>query len=524
MQRIIRGIGIVGVLWIRAQVGEPLKDSLLVENERIESFELGQRSIPPFPSIERPVWRIEEPSWEGAPSLSFSRPFVLSPGKPVWYKIPPLHVRYALGRFWTHLLEASWGHSRDLEKDGGIAFTHHSTSQGHVPAARWGYTYLQGWIGYTKPNYTLEFRYRGGYEKFVYYAPYAEGWIVADHKKPTIADTLKGHYWRQELSIQGALKKGGSLNLTTRRLDLHRGAPEWQGMLILHAPTYDFFSLGKAHLQLSGFIEGSRWVLSTKSAVERNTSPWLIRIGITGALGRDSLLRFLVSPLIRIVYQGGPSLLRPFIENKGELFPITYFTASEQNLYLYRAPAVLAITREWFHSQVGLEGQGKGWEYKVAGEYRYIRSFPLYIPRRPFFELSTLDQVQSVGALITCMYTPMIVGPFGEFRAAYRWWRLPTGRTLYAISPLEAILRVGYQKEDKLAFSLSTYTIGPRFLDDSLEAAPYVDISWEFHIRVWRFLSLFAHMNNLLNQTYYRWYGYRERPWDIRLGLWLKMG
>lgn len=526
MRKLLGILSSVGSLWISAQGWEPLRDSLLIENERLEAIEVENRPLPVLPELQRPRWSPSEASWQGMPVPKQTSVAPLQPSRPTWTKLAPLHLRYGIGRFWTHEIAAGWGRTRDTERDEGIAFTHSSTAQGHVPLARWGQTHLQAWISRQLSQTTLQLRYRGGYEKFFRYAPYAEGWLPRPERLSDIPDSLRTHYWRQELSATLLRPKGSFVRIASRRLDLRQGAPEWQATLEGQTTLYPlpFLRDWKGRTSFLGFVEGDRLLASLQSWALRTTPTWHLEAGLLAALARDTRLRLLLTPRIRAIYKGLSPYLQPFAETQGQLQPLTYFAASELNPYLRRTPEPIPFLQEWTRAQIGLRGHGQGWDYQLSGEYRLIDQMPLFTPQGVNFLFTTASQLSSLGALAEFSYAPLATGPYAELRAAYRSWRLPQGVALYSTAPAELLARGGYRWRDRTTFSLSLAYLSPRTLSDTLSAPAYVDISWETHIRLSPILSLFAQMHNLLNQRFYRWYGYRERPLDFRIGLWLQLG
>lgn len=512
--------GMVGVIILYGQGWEGVRDSLLIENERIESLEMEQRPIPEVPRLERPMWRMEAPSWEGVPAFPMYMPSVIQPTRPSWTKLAPLHVRYGVGRYWTQTVAASWGRTRDLSADEGLSLTHTSTPVGHVARARWGHTHLSGWMGRYTERTGWEVAYRGGYEKFIYYAPYAEKWsgfIVSD----PIPDSLKGHYFRQELRCRAFDRDIGELFLETRRLDFRRGAPEWQASLRANSRAYAIRGW-RTHAQADVFVEGGRFVFGIEGIAEKTFPQWEIRAGLRTALGRDSSLKAVGSPLLRVVYTGINPLLRPYLEMRGDMRPLTYFYASELNPYLRRETQRLPLSREWVHAQAGFQGQGRGWDYRLAAEYRFSQQTLLFVPNGAAFDLRSISTFQSLGAVLQAVYVPLPQGPSIELRGIYRSWQAT--QTYFSLAPWEIWLRGVYKSHDKLMIALSAYGIGQRSLSPDTQAPAFVDISWEAHAQILPFLSIFAEMNNLLNRRFYRWHAYVERPLDFRLGIWLKLG
>ncbi|MDW8416785.1 MAG: hypothetical protein RML92_04445 [Bacteroidia bacterium] len=505
---------------LAAQGWESLKDSLLIENERIETLELEQRPLPQLPRIERPVWSMEAAVWDSIPTFPLYKPTTIPPARPIWTKRAPLHASYGLGRFWTHMASLSWGRTRDLRADEGISLTHTSTSMGHVRFARWGHTHLTGWIGRYAETRGWEAVYRGGFEKFIFYAPYAERWVGFGDAAPLI-DSLRGHYWRQELRLRLYERRIGEVHLISRRLDWRTGAPEWQVSLTGESRR---LKLAEWHMHtgVNFFIQGKRFLVGSRLIAARNIGAWSITGGLRLAGGQDSTFKFLAAPLLRVIYTNITPYLRPYIETRGDLTPLTYFSASEINPYLTQVSGVLPFSREWINAQVGIQGQGAGWEYRLAGEYRFIQGALFFLPQGAMFAVQGISGFQSVGILAQMLYTPTASGPYAEVRAAYRSWR--SSETYYSLPPWEVWARGGYALQEKLLVNLSLYGLGARLLAPEVKVPPYVDISWGAQLQIMPFLSIFAEMNNLLNRRFYRWYGYVERPMDFRLGIWIKLG
>lgn len=505
---------------LMAQGWESLKDSLLIENERIETLELDQRPFPQLPQLHRPTWSLESAVWDSVPSFPLYKPNLILPARPIWTKHAPLHASYSLGRFWTHTAMVSWGRTRDLYADEGLSFTHRSTRVGHVRFARWGHTHLSGWVGRYTSTRGWEIAYRGGLEKFVQYAPYSERWVGFEETTPLI-DSLKRHYWRQELRLLLYEHEIGAIRFVTRRLDWDTGVPEWQFILTGEGRSFPVAGWNtRPHFGL--FIEGRRFLIGTRWTAEKRIGSWHIFWGLRVAGGRDTSVKFLVAPITKVLYSGLSSYLRPYAEVTGDLSPLTYFSASEMNPYLRHGLRPLPLSREWLNAQVGIQGQGAGWDYRLAGEYRLIQGALSYVPQGANFSVEGIPSFQSLGVMTWVSYSPVIPGPYAEMRAVYRTWR--SSREYYSLPPWELWIRSSYPIQDKLLLNFGLYGIGTRLLAPQVQAAPYVDISWGVQVRVMSFMSIFAEMNNLLNRRFYRWYGYVERPMDFWFGIWTKVG
>ncbi len=499
----------------------PLLDSLVVENERIERMELGAKPLPTIPTLSLPTWsEIERLPWHTAPAISPISPPLLSPARPTWTRLAPLHLSYSLGRFLTQETQVAWNRTRDLTWDAGVRLYHFSTLQGHVPQARWGQTRLEAWGGHYTPTYRLQIQYNGSYEKYRLYAPYAEAW--PGYNTP-IPESLYASYWRQHLEVETQITRLQlRLSYRSQRTDFRTGVPEWLHQL--EAQKSWALRHGRLHWTGRVFTDGTRHLFTIQGQYERAWAQWLLQGGLYWGYGAYQGGAVVLAPVGRLVYQWR-SFLRPFFENRAELRPLTYFWAIEQNPYLSLQRTTLPFTREWVQSLAGISGQGRGWEYRLAGEYRLAFGAPVLVPQGPFFRLDTLRRFQSWGLVFQGLFLPAPTSPYVEVQTALRQWRLRSTYPYYfGQAPWESRLALGYQKANRFRAQLAIYALGARYLDSLTKAPLYVDISWKVEAQVLPVLSFFVEMNNLLNRPFYRWAGYRERPLDFRIGFWTKIG
>lgn len=508
--------------FVLGQGAGPMLDSLVVENERIEQIELGAKPLPTVPKFSLPTWsEMERLPWQAAPAIKPALPATIGPTRPTWPRLAPLHLSYSLGRFLTQEAQLVWNRTRDLSWDSGLRLYHFSTLQGHLPQARWGQTQLEAWGGYHTATYRLRAQYSGGYEKYRLYAPYAEGW--PGYQTP-IPDSLYVHYWRQHLQAEAdILPLQLRLVYRTQRTDFRTGVPEWLHFLSAQKDLA-LGTFGKLVLTSQFFTEGSRYLVAIQGQYERSWSQFQLRSGLYIGYGAYRNSTIVVAPIGQLTYQWR-TFLRPFIENRAELRPISYFWAVEQNPYLGRQRAVLPFTKEWAQTLLGFSGQGRGWEYRLAGEYRLLLGAPLFVPQGPFFQVDTLRRFESWGVVFEGLFLPAPTSPYVEIQTALRQWSLKSVYPSYfGQAPWEFRCAFGYQKTNRLRAQLAIYALAARYLDPLTKASTYVDISWKVEAQVLPVLSFFVEMNNLLNRPFYRWAGYRERPLDLRIGLWTKIG
>ncbi len=510
-------------LW--GQVSDPLKDSLLVENERIEYLELGVKPYLPVVSFEVPKWDVRiAPEWDKSPAVSPVSLPVLAPARPTWVRLDPVHFRYSMGRYWTQEAQLLWNQTRALSRDAGVRLHHRSTLQGHVPQARWGITTLTGWGGYYNSAIAIEGRYEGSYQVYRLYAPYAERWEGYDHTAP-LPDSLRVAYFRQQAEVMlRSPKHQRYLHYWTGRMDFRTGVPEWLHLLSAGA-AFQLPWMGEGEIRSEAFVEGQRYSVAFRPVYRHQGAQWDIEAGLQLSYARAKQNLILVSPVGQVTYKGWSPLLRPFLKTDAWLRPVSYFYQVERNPYLHRMGGPLPFERTWTMTQIGIKGQGMGWDYQVAVEYTLREGTPLFVPQGAAFRIDTLRKFQSTGIVIQGLYMPAPIGAYTELRFAARQWKIRSVYSAYyAEAPIEGALRVGYRLSDKWNLSGAITLLGARWLDDQSRAPTFVDISWRVERQILPVLSFFVEMNNLLNQRFYRWRGYQERPLDFCIGLWTKIG
>ena len=516
--------GIVGtLLW--GQGSNPLRDSLLVENERIEYLELGTKPYLPVISFEVPKWEVQlAPEWDKSPAVSLTPPQVVGPARPTWPRLDPIHFRYSVGRYWTQEAQFLWNQTRALNRDAGVRLHHRSTLQGHLPQARWGLTTLTGWGGYYNTRIAVEGRYEGSYQVYRLYAPYAERWEGYDQTAP-LPDSLRVSYFRQQAEIMlRSSRRQRYLRYWTGRTDFRTGVPEWLH-LVNACITLQLPFPGEGELQGEAFADGQRYAVSARPLYRYRGAEWEVEAGLQLSYARAHQNLFLVSPVGTATYKGWSPLLRPYVKADARIRPVSYFYQLERNPYLHRALEAPPFERTWTVTEIGIKGQGSGWDYRLAAEYTVQEGVPLLVPQGAAFRIDSLRRFQSTGILMQALYMPAPTGAYTELRFVARQWKLRSIYTVfYGEAPIEGALRIGYRLKEKWHVWGAITLLGPRWLDEQNRAPAFVDISWRVERQILPILTLFVEMNNLLNQQYYRWRGYQERPLDFYLGIWTKIG
>lgn len=511
------------LLW--GQGGDPLRDSLLVENERIEYLELGTKPYLPVMSFEMPKWEVKAaPEWDKSPTVSLTSPQAIGPARPTWPRLDPLHFRYSMGRYWTQEAQLLWNQTRALNQDAGVRLHHRSTLQGHLPQARWGLTTLTGWGGYYNTLLAVEGRYEGSYQVYRLYAPYAERWEGYDHTAP-LPDSLRVSYFRQQAEVM--LRSPGRqryLRYWTGRTDFHTGVPEW--LHIVNAGiTFPLSLPGEGEVRGEVFADGQRYAVSARPLYRYRGARWEVEAGFQLSYARAYRPLLLISPVGTAIYKGGSPLLRPYVRADAGIRPVSYFYQLERNPYLRRTSGAPPFERTWTVTEIGIKGQGTGWDYRLAAEYTLQEGVPLFVPQGAAFRIDTLRRFQSTGILVQALFMPAPTGAYTELRFVARQWKIRSLYTaFYGEAPVEGALRLGYRLREKWHVWGAITLLGSRWLDDQNRAPTFVDISWRVERQILPILSFFVEMNNLLSQRFYRWRGYQERPLDFYLGVWTKIG
>jgi len=526
-----------------------------VSKERVEDLPVVTKTVlpKPTPKLQLPENGLSyaTASVAFAPQNNFAAPAVKPLEKEKWEKLYPIHLKLGLGRYLSPLIGLYLHNGRNRRVDWGFNYNHFSTASGQVTNANFGdnNTLLTG--KYLLDNHTL---YGQAYFQYRNYRFYGDSTAYRE-TNPTPADSLKQNYIRFEF-LAGARRNHDAtapvrydLPLRLRYYSDRLGRSEFRFSLL---PTL------QAHIgtQLTLNVPVELSVGTGKYAdTTQGTSQYFVQFSPTlqykngllqahagvglGYFGRTDTSRLGVFPLVGISYDVVPRSLTAFAGVSGQLHFNQLYDMAAVNPYTALGINVLP-TRETYNIYGGVRGSlFDGLNYQVRLSYRNLSGMQLYYSasqaegtagqygnfRQGYFTV-LYENVNEFGVTAQLDYDPR-----AKFRAGLkldvRSFSLDSLTAAYHIPGFQTSLYAGYNFGTKFSILTRLNVIGPRTLgqvdvatggDVLRDADIFFDLNLEAEYRISPMFSVFVEFNNLLNQTYYRWNNYLERPLDFRIG------
>jgi len=253
-----------------------------------------------------------------------------------------------------------------------------------------------------------------------------------------------------------------------------------------------------------------------------------------------------VYPYLRLAYPlGADSSFIPFLQLDGQTTYQLRNDLTAQNPYL--APEALAQNANLrLRLQLGVTGHVGPVSYHARFEHRSLDNqvvffappqdsliafqpgaeSPGLVAAAPgYFQAQYVQDFTATGVVAGLTYLREDRLEAGFELAAFGY--ATPGLSRYFHEPnLRAQAWASYRFADKLWVRPSLSVLGGRTLTEGressnlglLEESAFVDVSLFAEYFFSRRISVWAEANNLLNQDYFRWYGYLERPLDVKLG------
>ncbi len=500
------------------------KDSLVLERERIEDLPPIVKPLPPFPVPEAPtqknVLQYQSPEIDYLPEI---KPFVIRPlgvPKPKWKALYPNSLLLAGGRFLTLYSELNLANGRNTKQNYGLHYTQRSTSKGHTDFARFGIHKINAFYENYKGEHTLGANAKFVYQKHFYFgSPYLDSL-----SEKGIKDSLKIRWLKPELNLYIRKKEQYEVPFNVKFYSDNLGNKE---TFLALSPKihYDFSS--DLQGETRSFLEYAIYNYGKNSFTGYNLNLWqtvskevIENLKLEGGLNfsyaslGDSA-RLNIYPILKADYLMEKHRL--FFELFGKQELAKRYAFSTENYYLDSLVSTNIQGNSW-NTTIGIKGNFASTDYffKInASNYKNLPVFTADSLSRKFYVNyltgNTLFTVFSVGADKNIKE----IVRFG-FQADYRIF--DKEKPVYGIPNVEARIYFNYKIKEKLSVKTSIEYIGTRKLAKDFLAKevlfPKFSTFYHFSERI----SIFAEVNNILGQTYYRWYSYRERPLDFLIG------
>lgn len=467
-------------------------DSLLIERERIEKLELPQKSpilweVPSVGtlSISLPQGRL--------PAIPADSPQKMAPPRVRWYKLPSLDMEGSYGRFGTPGVRITYQHRRDPNWDIGGSYKHFSSFKGHVPKARWAQNIFSFWGGYHTPRMASQMRYEGLMEKYFRFGAEIPDWVS---------------YYRHALWAR-LVVPFGSLPIALRVL-------AGREISFQATPTFKYkSSWGDGEFPLEVYYAStdkqSRYGLWFRPVVRYVWRDWSIKGGVSVLYSPIAE----VFPYLSVTWDRytfwRPAFRIEAYPSKPDMYEITQLHPYIESDYQFRMGWERRV-------QVGFTGRYRLWGYEANGYLQTGLRVPIFYCDSAFrYRFLYEPRLQRKGLKTTVSYgKPQDIQLFMSL--SFTHFRLKEQPVYWHVPQIEGNLSVIINKE-KFYLLPTAFLIGSRHLPVVGKQPPYVDISTKVGYKFLQKGSIFVEVHNILNKTYYRWAGYRERPIDARLGL-----
>jgi len=458
------------------------------------------------------------------------------------------YAKVGFGNYWTPYVEFLASNLQSEKYLVGARLRHHSSQGGtkgygpnnfsHNMASVFGKTFLKNhtlsgnlsynrdvvhFYGYQVDNFPeLEINKDDIRQRFQHVKAmidFASNYTTAyklDHQFRLEYDYLSDYYQTREshITFMTGLNKG----FDTRRrdfehsfgIDIKLDYMNYKDTLKDFNPLYiEFIPLYKFSTGQYSFRAGLHVDIVTKPSPEDNG----LTIGAFPILGAE----------IEIL----EDKLKVFADLSGELTVNSFTNLAYENPFIISTPE-LRSTSEHIKLKGGITGNAGGLNYLAQASYARISNMPFFVNDMTielnnrfqviYDDLNLLDIKASLGyarinnllARLTATYYIYI--PDNEEKA----WHMPN---------FEVSLDAAYKLKEKYIFRTSMLLLGTRYAQTIEETAVVpvkmgtaFDLSVGFEYRINRMISAFIDGNNLLNQSYQRWYNYPVQGVQVMLG------
>jgi hypothetical protein len=542
------------LLVVQAQAQQDVlagRDSSVFENERIERLEIRAKPLLELPEIpneapERSLTYVS-PDLQYKPGLPPPRMIPLEQDKPTWERLYNHHVRLGLGLWLTPLAEVHLGSGRQINKSWGAQYRHLSTPVGHTGFANFGDHRLGVQGRLLQPMYTVYTEADFRYYRYNFYGK----------EQPTTGALIEDKSWRDSIRQHQLLTTallGVRSNYTAGKLSYdvplklevfgdRREAREWyiNASPSLEVPVYDSLYARVASRMTFGQAStsshaSSRIFLDVTPQLAWYNSVIRARVGLRANLYSDTAgSEFNVYPAIEAEVVAIPKYLSIYASAYGQTHFNRRMDWMQDNPWM--APGLHAApTFERYRATFGLRGNLLRFTWQAEGYLRQARNQVVFVSplndslirragmEQGYFYAAYEPEFRETGIGLELQYDPATIFRAG-LKVDVRSFSLDSLSHNFHVAPVMVQANGAWGLlERKLWLNLSLRYIGARPLGFDREgqldtAEGFVDANLGADYRLSKRFSIFVEVNNLLNQTYYRWRYYVERPLDVRAGV-----
>jgi hypothetical protein len=514
------------------------------EQEAVGSLKLQLRDIAKpaltVPAVNNPV-ETKDIQYEEKeiPVKTDYQPLEVKAPQPPKVEMDPLLnnlVKFGFGRFASPYAKLYLNSGRSLDGNVGLDFSHASSSKGYVDYAEFRDT--QGGIKgeYFINDNVLRGAFRLQNTNYFYFTDT----LIQEH--PEWKDTIRNNFTRMEVEAAIAKSKADAeavhydVGLKFNGLfDRHRNMDKGRDVHIGLAPQFDwkitdqFAADVKSNFIFSNsFFNGvaqTRFFLDLTPTVKFN----LDGLEVVGGLKLNSFAatetKFSAYPILTGRYAVLPGKLSVKAGLTGETHYLRIYDLVGDNRYLDRNAEIRPM-RDRANVHVGIDGQvAKHLSFDLSFYTRKIKDQLIYYAAYNASEFQLLydSNFTQTGVKLALVYNnanKIRAGVTGDFRS----FRTSNIAYNFNMPGVKVDIWGSYNFADKVLLGTEVYLFGNRVMSlDSLGAPIEQGITADVNVNAaYRFserISVFLELNNLLGNNWQRWYGYRERPFDVKAGV-----
>lgn len=530
------------------------RDTLVLVSERIEAL---PPSAKPSFTLPKPDFTFTAQGLQFRPdSIQYqptTLPFVINQApvpKPLWQKLYKHHVVGGIGAFITPVFRGYFTNGRSTDKHIVIQAEHFSSPNGHLDYASFARNEIQADGRLMKEKYNLYANLKFHHYR---YNTFADTLIDTWQRDPNSIKQLelerhiKQRYLMAQMMAGIASAKADSklaydLPLMLRYYADRNDALEWNLSL---EPTASY-KLSR-DLKLKGALNTTLGFLHHPSP-DTNYTQQMVQLGGSLLYSKGALTlegggavayaampdsnSVQIYPTLRTSYRILPAL-EPYVDISGRMVYLNRYQLAPSMPYLRKDQAVLPYS-ERLLARAGLRGSYRTLSYDVAAVIRNVGGMPVFFGSdsagvyygrslEPGYFLALQEKnLTALGVDAEARYS-LKKHLTANLRVQYYHYSLQNLEHYYHMPGMMAEAGIRYFYKEKLLTTLMLNYTGQRTMSrystgTTTSQPGFADLNLHLEYVFSRRFSLFCQFNNLLNQKYYRWTGYQERPLDFRLG------
>jgi hypothetical protein len=535
---------------------DPMKgrDSMLLENERIEELPVAEKpGIPiPAPDLKLPEKKLEYKPIDVGLEFKVPPPPLIVQSLPL--PTPPETFANALklgyGRYNTLWAEAILGNGRNTAFDWGINLNHRSSAKGHITDAGFNDTKLS-FAGNYALGLSNAVRFAGLLHHYRYNC-FGDTTLTntnADRANDSLSYVR--NFTRIDFEVGLTTKPTTELANITYDLPLRVQAyADRQNKLEVHFSSKPTIALTKengltlkAQAQLyystlrAADTEARQWNATLSPTIGYKNKQLAaeagVRIGSTGI--KDSSWT-LIAPVFKLTYRLSPEFA-VVLDADGNIEYLSRFTLVPINPYIAaEIPYLQPFTEKWKLSG-GSVGSIEKLDYDLRVAYRSVAGYPIF--KTAVFNTDTTTTLKAgyfnlayEAAFTELSFNSQINYQLNDqftagLKLRHSSFNLPTNTYNFAMPNTELQMDAAFKPIEKIKLASNLHLIGsrPMVIDNNnaiIKADPFIGFNFNADYDINSQLSVWLKIMNLFNSKYYRWYGYQERRLDWVIGAALK--